>query len=374
MRAPLRILIVGGGIAGLALARALKDRSVAVEVIERAASWTRGGTGLYIPANGLRVLGALGLADRVLDRAVRMSHQRILDHTGRPLAQIELESFWNRVGPCVGIARTELHHILLDGTAGVGVRLGSSVTSLRQDDDEVHVVFADGSTGTYDLVVGADGIHSSIRQLAFGTLAPRHLGQVSWRFLVERSASIDTWTAMLGPQRTFLAMPVAPSRLYCFADLASRAIEDPTAGDPVRLRALFQDFAEPVRSILEGLERVDSMHFSPIEEIALDTWVRGRVVLLGDAAHATSPNMAEGASMALEDAVVLAGRLSTRDSLPESLAALSTRRQPRLRWVQHRTHRRDRIRRLPSPLRNLALRVAGTAIYRRDYQPLLEEP
>jgi 2-polyprenyl-6-methoxyphenol hydroxylase-like FAD-dependent oxidoreductase len=129
-----------------------------------------------------------------------------------------------------------------------------------------------------------------------------------------------------------------------------------------------------VPSILSELDGFDSVHFSPIEEIVIDSWVQGRVVLVGDAAHATSPNMAEGASMALEDALVLAHMLSTHDSPAGALSAFSERRRARVRWVRQRTHHRDRIRTLPVCLRNLALRVAGTALYQRDYRPLLQEP
>jgi len=373
MPTPSRILIVGGGIAGLALGRALREQDFVPEIVERAASWPAGGTGLYLPGNGVRALGALGLADKVLARAVRMSHQRILDHAGRQLAEIELAKLWNRVGLCVGIARGELHRILLEGAAGVPMRLGTTLTTLSQEDDEVNVAFADGSTGKYDLVVGADGIHSSIRQLVFGNIRPRHLGQVSWRFVVDHSGAIETWTAMLAPRRAFLAMPVGPNRLYCYADLAAFATEDPCGRDLDRFLALFAEFAEPVPSILSELESFDSIHFSPIEEIVVDTLVQGRVVLIGDAAHATSPNMAEGASMALEDALVLTQMLATHGSPAEALSAFSERRCARIRWVRERTHRRDRIRTLPAPLRNLALRLVGTALYRRDYRPLFEE-
>jgi 2-polyprenyl-6-methoxyphenol hydroxylase-like FAD-dependent oxidoreductase len=369
-----RILIVGGGIAGLALGRALREQGVLPEIIERAASWPTGGTGLYLPGNGVRALGALGLADTLMDRAVRMSHQRILDHTGRQLAELELSTLWNPVGPCVGIARGELHGILLEGVAGVPMRLGTTLTALSQEDDGVDVAFADGSTGTYDLVVGADGIHSSIRRLVFGNIHPRYLGLVSWRFLVDRAAAIDTWTAMLAPRQAFLVMPVGPNRLYCYADLATPATEDPTGRDLDRFRALFVEFADPVPGILSELESFDSIHFSPIEEIVVNTWIQGRVVLIGDAAHATSPNMAEGASMALEDALVLARMLAMHGSPDEALSAFSERRRTRIRWVQQRTHRRDRIRALPVPLRDLALRLAGTALYQRDYRPLFEKP
>jgi 2-polyprenyl-6-methoxyphenol hydroxylase-like FAD-dependent oxidoreductase len=372
--AALRILIVGGGIAGLGLGRALRQQGVVPDIIERVASWPSAGTGLYIPGNGVRALEALGLADQVLARAVRMSHQRLLDHTGRPLAEIELARVWGGVGPCVGIARSELHRVLLESIAGVRVRLGTSLTALSQHDDMVHVVFTDGSTGTYDLVVGADGIHSWVRRLVIGHIPPRHLGQVSWRFLVEFSGAVDTWTAMLGPRLAFLAMPIGPNRLYCYADLATFATEDPTEGDLARLRALFADFAKPVPGILGELGGFDAIHFAPIEEIALDSSGRGRVLLIGDAAHATSPNMAEGASMALEDALVLARMLRTHGSPEASVSAFSERRRARIRWVQQRTHRRDRVRTLPAPLRNLALKIVGTRLYRRDYQPLLDDP
>jgi 2-polyprenyl-6-methoxyphenol hydroxylase-like FAD-dependent oxidoreductase len=369
-----RILIVGGGIAGLAVGRALREHGFMPEIVERAATWPAGGTGLYLPGNGVRALGALGLADKVLDRAVPMSHQRILDHTGRQLAEIELRTLWNAVGPCVGIARGELHRVLLEGAAGIPMRLATTLTTLNQANNEVSVVFNDGSTGTYDLVVGADGIRSSVRQLVFGDIQPRHLGQVCWRFLVDRSDAIETWTAMLAPGRAFLAIPVGPNRLYCYADLASRATEDPTDRELARFIAIFAGFGNPVPEILGELESFASIHFSPIEETLVDTWVHGRVVLIGDAAHATSPNMAEGASMALEDALVLSQMLTAHGSPAETLSAFRERRCARIRWVRQRTHRRDRIRTLPAPLRNLALRLAGTALYRRDYRPLFEEP
>jgi 2-polyprenyl-6-methoxyphenol hydroxylase-like FAD-dependent oxidoreductase len=179
---------------------------------------------------------------------------------------------------------------------------------------------------------------------------------------------------MLAPRQAFLAMPVEANRLYCYADLTASVTEDPTGRHLDGLLSLFAVFAEPVPSIFSALEDFDSIHFSPIEEIAVDTWVQGRVVLIGDAAHATSPNMAEGASMALEDALVLAHMLARHRSLAEALSAFSERRRARIRWVQERTHRRDRIRGLPVPLRNLALRMGGTALYRWDYRPLFEEP
>ena len=153
---------------------------------------------------------------------------------------------------------------------------------------------------------------------------------------------------MLGHDRAFLMMPVARNRLYCYADLTAHTREDPTERDPGRLRALFRDFAEPVPYVLSQLESFEPIHFSPIEEVAVQTWGQGPVVLIGDAAHATSPNMAEGASMALEDALVLGRMLASHHSIVGALSAFRARRGARTQWVQQRTRRRDRIRMLPS--------------------------
>lgn len=178
---------------------------------------------------------------------------------------------------------------------------------------------------------------------------------------------------MLGRRRAFLALPVEDQRVYCYADLVTHGTEDPIAGDPSGLRTIFKDFGEPARAILSaaGFEEI---YFSPIEEVTLERTFHRRVVLIGDAAHATSPNMAEGASMALEDALILARTLARGGPIPAALVTFDERRRARVRWVRQRTHRRDRIRMLPSPLRNLALRLGGTAVYRRDYRPLLDEP
>jgi 2-polyprenyl-6-methoxyphenol hydroxylase-like FAD-dependent oxidoreductase len=374
MPAPKRILIVGGGIAGLALGRGLRQHGFLPDIVERAASWSAAGTGLYIPGNGARALGALGLADQALARAVRISHQRILDHAGRRLAEIELARHWSPAGACVGIARGDLHRVLLEGAAGVPIRLGTTLTSLDDSDDGVNAAFSDGSKITYDLVVGADGIHSSVRQLVFRDIRPRRLGQVCWRFVVDCASALDAWTAMLAPRRAFLMVPIAPNRLYCYADLMAPATDDGSDRDLARFRNLFADFAEPVPALLGALERFDSIHFAPIEEVLVHSAIKGRVALVGDAAHAMSPNMAEGASMALEDALVLTRMLSAHESVAEALSAFAERRRARIRWVQDRTHLRDRIRTLPVSLRNLALRAAGDALYRRDYRPLFEDP
>ncbi len=368
-----RVLIVGGGLAGLSLAIALRRRGIGCEIVERAVEWPTEGN-VYLPANGFRALRSLGLEGTVTQEASVIERQRFLDHRGRLLMDVDLEGVWDGVGPCLATPRTDLHRVLLDGSSGVPLTLGRTVRSVAQDGRAVTVVFDDGTGGEYDLVVGADGIRSSVRRLVFGDSPPSPVGQASWRFVVEGFPGITAWTVMLGRGKSFLAIPLGGGRLYCYCDLNSRAAEDPTGGDPARLRELFGGFSEPVGEILRRIEASERVYFSPIEEVVLDKWADGRVVLIGDAAHAMSPNMAQGVSMALEDALVLAETVAGGSSPDQCLQEFQQKRMPRVGWVRSRTHRRDGTRNLPPAVRNLVLRVAGRWTFRADYRPLMREP
>ena len=155
-----RVLIVGGGIAGLALARGLRTHGCRPEVVECASVWPTIGAGLYVPGNGVRAATALGLGDRLMARAVPLSQQRITDHRGRLLAEIDLARTWGHVGKCVGITRADFHQVLLDGAAEVPVRLGTIVTALTQTSERVTVQLNGEPERSYDIVVGADGIRT----------------------------------------------------------------------------------------------------------------------------------------------------------------------------------------------------------------------
>ncbi len=363
-----RALVVGGGIAGLAAAGALQRCGIEARVVERASAWTHPGMGMYLPGNSLRALGALGLQERVQECGYEIQRQLFLDRRGSVLLDVDLHAVWGTTGPCMAIGRRELHEILREG---IDVRMGTTVTSLEQDDSRVHAIFDDGSNGDYDVVVGADGVRSWVRRAVFGANEPSFVGQATWRFVTDGFPDIASWTVRLHRGRAFLTLPLGGGRIYCYADSNAPGTTDPTADDPTGLRDLFRAFAEPVGTILEHATAAGVVpYFSPIEEVTQKPWVRGRVVLVGDAAHACSPNMAEGAGMALEDALVIAETIADGRALSE----FEARRRPRVEFVRAQTHRRDSTRNLPAVVRNAALRLAGQRIYRGNYRPLLAEP
>ncbi len=170
---------------------------------------------------------------------------------------------------------------------------------------------------------------------------------------------------MLGRGTVFLTIPIDDDTVYCYCDAASGWDHD------AELTELLSGFAEPAPTLLDP---TGDVHVSTIEEVALDCWAQERVVLVGDAAHATSPNMAQGAAMALEDALVLTDCLHSVPGVPDALTAFQSRRRPRTDWVRAQTHRRDRTRSLPPAIRDNVVRLLGRRIFHANYRLLLDAP
>ena len=373
MGADRRVLIVGGGVAGLALGRALARGGMDAEIVERAPTWSPAGAGIYIPANGMRALRQLGLAEPLIARGRVNTRRRYLTADGATSFEIDLVDFWDTTGPCLGVARAALHEVLVAGAEGEPIRLGTTVDTLKEDTDGVSVVFSDASTERYDLVVGADGIHSWTRDLLTGqeAVVRADLAGASWRFVVTCPDSVDCWTLLAGPAAMMLLVPIGQGRAYCFAALGSRR----RASRPpefAQLRDVFRQFADPVPQVIGQLDAVDRPYFSPLEELREPVWGHGRTVLIGDAAHGMSPAMAQGAALAVEDALVLAGLLRADHDWTAVARRLAALRGRRVSWVMTHTRRQARMITLPYPLRRRVLRLVGEKLWRRSFAPLRE--
>lgn len=339
-----------------------------MEVVERRTGNGRDlGAGLFLPANAVRALEGIGVGNEVAKLAAPVMRQRVQDHRGRLLAEFEVERIWGRVGPCLAITRSALLAVLREFVDATAVRYDTAVTKVADDGT---VTFADGTTGVYDLIVGADGINSVVRRSLFNGPEPRFLRQMCWRFIAEDTAipGITDWTARLGAKgRTFLTVQLGGGRVYCYADVNSPV---PTA-PAMDWRALFADFGDPVPRLLE---QGANAHFSALYESEKTVRTRQDAVVVGDAAHAFSPSMAQGAAMALEDALVLAESLGRGPDVTAALAVFQARRADRVAWVVAQNHRRDRTRNLPTLLRNITLRLAGERLFKANHAPLHASP
>jgi 2-polyprenyl-6-methoxyphenol hydroxylase-like FAD-dependent oxidoreductase len=371
-----QILIVGGGIAGLSLATALHRQGYTPELVERSTTWPVVGAGINLPANGVRVLRALGVGEAADQTATVLRRWGFFDQQGELLCETDLEELWRDVGPCLGIARARLQKILLTGAAAVPHRLGVSLTGLTQDDDRVAASFSDGTSGDYDLVVGADGIHSTVRKLAVTTASPSYAEQMVWRSIIPTRPPeiLDNMMILLGEGCYFGLVPIGEGCTYGFAGVEGKRFDDPLTGRLERVRRRFAGFGGPVPRYLAALQRDEQLYVAPIEWVELDEWYRDRVVLIGDAAHAGPPHMGEGGCMAMEDALVLAEVLRTADSSEGALETYVRRRRPRADWVQEQSRTAAKAFVLPPAVRNAALRERGDQMFRDRYRPLVPEP
>ncbi len=367
-----RILIVGGGIAGLSAVIALRQRGFEPDLIERNTHWQPIGAGIAVQPNAMRVLNRLGLGAAVAQAGASIRRWRFCDQHGEVLCDIPLEPLWDEVGPFIGIERAKLHDILRTG--GISCRLGAWITALHQDGHGVQVTFNDGSTGDYDLVVGADGLHAGTRKLAFGQSEPVYGGQMVWRSLAPvRLPERDCVQFWLGDGCFFGLCPVGDGT-YGFANVTESRGHDEVRGRLGRLRARFGRFGGQVRDYLAALECDEQIHYGPVEWLLAEQWHRGRVVLIGDAAHASSPMMGQGGSMALEDALVLAECLQAASDVEMALSTFVNRRRSRVGWVRQQSLAVGEMLRAPSVARNSALRERGPSAFHDRFQPLTSLP
>ena len=334
-----KVLIVGAGIGGLSAAIAARQQGIAVDIVEIQPRSNVYGVGIIQHGNVVRAMAHLGLLQRYLDRAFAFEDVGQYDVEGRLLRRIRGERLAGAHYPAnVGISRLELHRVLVAAAREYQARLsyGTSVREIQQDGSGVEVQLTGGERRRYDLLVGADGVHSQVRELVFGPqFQPRLTGQSVWRHNFARDPSVDHLCTFAGPRGNAGLCPLAGNLMYMY--LTSQEPGNPRLPAehlPEMFRERLAPFGGIVRRLRPLIVRAEDVVYRPLEVIFMPApWYRGRVLLIGDAAHATTPHLGQGAGMAIEDAVVLADLLGSGAPADALLPAFMERRLQRCRFI-----------------------------------------
>ena len=334
-----RVLVIGGGIAGMATAIAMSGRGFAVDIVEADPDWKVYGAGLTITGPTLRAFRDLGLLPAIEREGFLVTGQRMFLFNGTLLADQEPPPIAPGLPTAGGIMRPKLHQIMSAEVLarGVNVRLGTTMSDFRQDASAVSVTLSDGTTADYGLVVVADGIYSKTRKMLFKEPAvPTYTGQMSWRVVAPRPSEMTRSEFFFGHANIAGIIPCSQSEVYAFIlhpEVTPSRVAD--ADKPAFLRSLLADFGGAMADIREGINAQSAIVQRPFEyALQTEPWHLGRFVLIGDAAHATTPHLASGAGIAVEDGLVLAQELEQEGrSLPLALAAFTKRRFERCKFV-----------------------------------------
>ncbi|WP_243979331.1 FAD-dependent monooxygenase [Methylobacterium sp. E-045] len=364
-----RVLIAGGGIAGLAMRRALRRRGLPSLTLERRGEPADAGLAINLPGNAVQALGQLGLGDALRRVGSPVHRREYRTESGRLLFAVDETAFWGEEVRPHCLRRADLLRLLTLDLEPGDIRQGCEVAAVRQGPHGVTAECLDGSAEAGRLLVGADGVHSRVRRSVFGDRAPdaAMLAPASWRFMAP-NPGLDAWTLWAGSDGLFLLIPVDRGEVYGWVSVGKAAGQ---GRDLAASRAAFASFPRLVRDILDSvLAQPGALHHSPLEEVRIPSWTRDRVVLVGDAAHATAPVWAQGAALALEDALVLSALLAERTDWGTVGTDYDALRRPRVTHVQAMTDRLSRTAGMPGWARNLLLPVIGPRSYRATYSPL----
>ena len=330
-----RVLIVGGGPAGMTAAIALAQRGVRSEIVEQEVDWRPAGIGIGLQSPPMRALRELGLLSQLQERSWHHAVIDMLRPDGMKVAEMpQVNVLGPDDPPFVTMSRMVLHEVLEERlrSLDVPVRLGVTVSSV----DDGDVTFTDGTSGSYDLVVGADGVHSAMRPMLLRDAPePAYAGQVIWRLDVSKPTALERYTMMLGRETRLGLVPIAPGRAYVWMLDSSAGPERPPAEQLLEtLQERLSAFGFVVPEIAAQITSPDQIDFRALYWLLVSPpWGAGRAVLIGDAAHTTTPHMAWGVGLAIEDALVLADLVGDGVDAGELAGRLSERRFERCRLV-----------------------------------------
>lgn len=334
-----KVLIVGGGIGGLSLGIALRRAGIGAEIVELRPEFNVYGVGIIQLGNAIRALDSIGVAEETIRRGSPYGMVKLCAANGFAFGETGTPPM-NRFGIIHnGISRRILHDVLYEAAVANGVqfRMGVSVDEIKNEETNAFVKLTDGTEAAYDLVVGGDGIYSKVRSLVFGAFEPKYIGSSVWRYPFKRHKDLDTGYMFFGKKTKVGLIPMTADSMYMFI-VAAEGDDNPfiPQEDFVRrMRAHLQEYTAPmVTDVAAEITDASKVVYSPLKTLMVPApWYKNSVVLIGDAVHATIPQLGSGAALAIEDAVVLGEEIAKEQPVEQALAAFMKRRYERCKMV-----------------------------------------
>jgi 2-polyprenyl-6-methoxyphenol hydroxylase-like FAD-dependent oxidoreductase len=332
-----KILVVGAGIGGQSVAIGLKKTGFEVDIIELHKEFNVYGVGIIQQANALRALDAIGVADEAMRRGSPYGKVKLCLPHGVQVGEAGTPPI-GRFPSHNGISRKILHDVLLEEAQKIGLkyRMGISVETIDNQPDIVNVTFTDGTTGSYDIVIAADGMSSKVRKLIFGEFTPNYVGLSVWRYAFKRPADLDTGYIFFNKKNKLGVIPMTADSCYIFLNSAEG--DNPIIPEDQlveKLKGYMSAYPIPlVQNLIPQVTDAKLVNYRILETLKMPApWYKNRVVVLGDAAHTTIPQLGSGAALAIEDAVVLTEELQKEGSIEEIFDNYMKRRYDRCKMV-----------------------------------------
>ena len=374
-----RVAIIGGGIGGLATAIALRRAGIEADVYERSPHFGEVGAGITLWPNATRILLDLGVGEAIVARGRRFPESELLTATGVVLARTsvrDIEEYFD--APCIALHRAELHRALVDALPARGLFTGAVCQGVATNGDRATATFADGRTVDADLIVGADGIRSVVRSAVQPRVTPRYAGYTGWRGIatgIALDSTLETW----GHGLRFGIVPLLGDRVYWFA---TRNAAAGTKIEPAQLKKmlleLFASWHYPIVELIRHTA-AEAILQNDIYDIApFSPWSKGRIVLLGDSAHATTPNLGQGACMAIESAAALAEELTRTESVTDAIRGFEKRRHARAATINKESRRVGTVGQWQNgvavAIRDAVMRAVPATVTERHLRSVIAQP